>query len=106
MHRRWVMSAVIRFRNHRGDLAEAATVSASDAKNSFGRVLDRVSREGAVAITKHDEPCAVLISIERFKALVEAESGTLDALSADFDALFDRMQKSGAASAMQSAFAM
>src|SRR3954467_12417146 len=100
------MSEVIRFRNNRGDLAEAAKVSASDAKNSFGRVLDRVSREGAVAITKHEEPCAVLISVDRFRALMEAESPSLNALAAEFDALFERMQQPGAAAAMQKAFSM
>ena len=101
------MSAVVRrIRSDRRKTADAPQISASVAKNTFGRVLDRVAREGRLAITKHDEPCAVLISIDEYRALVGAEEITLDTLSAEFDALFERMQQPGAATAMQKAFAM
>ena len=95
-----------RARSGRGKLADAPQVSASEAKNSFGRILDRVAREGRVAITKHDQPCAVLISIDEYRALVGAEAVTLDTLSDEFDALFERMQEPGVAAAMQKAFAL
>ena len=36
------------------------TVAASEAKNKFGQVLDSALRDGAVVITKHDTPKAVL----------------------------------------------
>jgi antitoxin Phd len=97
---------VRRIRSDRRKVADAPQISASVAKNSFGRVLDRVAREGRLAITKHDEPCAVLISIDEYRALVGAEEVTLNTLSAEFDALFERMQEPGAAVAMQRAFAM
>jgi prevent-host-death family protein len=101
------MPAVIRrIRPRSGKLADAPQISASVAKNSFGRILDRVAKEGRVAITKHDEPCAVLISIEEYRLLVGAEEVTLNTLSDEFDALFERMQKPGAAAAMQKAFAL
>ncbi len=101
------MPAVIRrIRPRRDKLADAPQISASVAKNSFGRILDRVAREGRLAITKHDEPCAVLISIEEYRALVGAEEVTLNTLSDEFDALFERMQEPGAAAAMQRAFAL
>src|SRR5437868_2178018 len=87
-------------------LAGAPQVSASTAKNSFGRILDRVAREGRVAITKHDEPCAVLISIDEYRALVGVQAAALDTLSNEFDALFKRMQTPGAEAAMQRAFAL
>jgi antitoxin Phd len=87
-------------------LAGAPQVTASTAKNSFGRVLDRVAKEGRVAITKHDEPCAVLISIDEYRALVGVEAATLNTLADEFDALFDRMQKPGASAAMQRAFGL
>ena len=99
-------SAIHRIRSRRGKLADAPQISASVAKNSFGRILDRVAKEGRLAITKHDEPCAVLISIEEYRVLVGAEAVTLDTLSDEFDALFERMQKPGAAAAMQKAFAL
>ena len=101
------MSGVVRrIRSDRRTPSDAPQVTASVAKNSFGRVLDRVAREGRLAITKHDEPCAVLISIDEYRALVGAEEVTLNTLSAEFDALFERMQRPGAAAAMQKAFAM
>lgn len=101
------MSAVIRrARSRGGEFADASQVSASVAKNGFGRVLDRVAREGRLAITKHDEPCAVLISIEEYRSLVGAKEVTLKSLSDEFDALFERMQEPGAVAAMQKAFTL
>jgi len=88
------------------DLDDAPRVSASDAKNSFGRILDRVAREGRVAITKHDEPFAMLISIDEYRSLVETGRRTVSTLSEEFDALYERLQAPGAKAAMQKAFAM
>jgi antitoxin Phd len=85
---------------------DAPQVSASVAKNSFGRILDRVAKEGRLAITKRDQPWAMLISIEEYRTLVEAEESTLNTLSDEFDALLQRMQEPAAAAAMQKAFAL
>ena len=41
-------------RNHRGEQVEIAGFSATEAKNSFGLVLDTASSQGMVAITKRD----------------------------------------------------
>jgi prevent-host-death family protein len=87
-------------------MVEAAEVSASDAKNSFGRILERVARDGGVTITRRHEPFAVVIPIETYARLAGAEARVLDTLSAEFDALLERMQAPGAAAAMQSAFEM
>lgn len=84
---------------------QSARVSASDAKNGFGRILDRVAREGRVEITKHEKTCAVLISIDEFRSLIDARESVLDSLEGEFDALFERMQGREAAAAMQKAFA-
>ncbi len=78
------------FRNRRGE--PASSFSATDAKKQFGRVLDMVLRGGAVVITKHDQPKAILLSVDDFNALAKATESTLDTLSADFDAMFARMQ--------------
>jgi antitoxin Phd len=88
------------------DLGDAPRVSASDAKNSFGRILDRVAREGRVAITKHDEPFAMLISMDQYRALVETGKRSVSTLSDEFDALYKRLQDPGAKAAMQRAFSM
>jgi prevent-host-death family protein len=100
------MPVAPRIRNPREELAGPPQVSSSAAKNGFGRMLDRVAREGPLAITKHREPCAVLISIEEYRALIGAEKVVLNTLAEEFDALFDRMQQPGAAEAMKRAFAM
>ena len=79
------------------------TVAASEAKNQFGQVLESALRDGAVVITKHDTPKAVLISIEELEAI--AARGRLDTLSREFDVQYATMQKPGFAKAMDAAFA-
>src|SRR5882672_12270547 len=96
---------VARFRNSRGETLEASSVTASEAKSEFGRVLEMAIRGGAVVITKHDVPKAVLISVENFNALSGAAETKLDTLSQEFDALLARMQTSKARRGMKAAFA-
>ncbi len=68
------------------------TVTATQAQNEFGRVLDDATRDGAVVITKHGQPKAVLLSIARFGQLQDREATALASLSAKFDEMLDRMQ--------------
>lgn len=82
-----------------------SSVSASDAKNEFARVLDIAMQGGAVVITKHDAPKAVLISVESFNALSDAARTKLDTLSREFDALLAGMQTSKTRRGMKAAFA-
>src|SRR6185369_4998107 len=78
------------------------TVAASEAKNQFGQVLESALRDGAVVITKHDAPKAVLISLEDLEAI--AARGRLDTLAREFDAKYVHMQKPGFAKALDTAF--
>jgi antitoxin Phd len=78
------------FRNRRGEQVAASSVTATDAKKQFGRVLELVLKGGAVVITKHDAPKAILLSMDEFNALTQAPDSTLDRLSAEFDALLAR----------------
>ncbi len=87
-----------------GRLGAASTVTASDAKNEFGRVLEKVIQGGIVVITKHDEPKAVLISVQEFDALSNAGRIQLDTLSGEFDALLARMQTPATRAGMKAAF--
>ena len=96
---------VATFRNSRGETLEPSSVSASEAKSEFGRVLEMAIQGGAVVITKHDAPKAVLISVENFNALAGAAEKKLDTLSQEFDALLARMQTSKARHGMKAAFA-
>jgi antitoxin Phd len=92
------------FRNRRGEAVEASSVTATDAKKQFGRVLEMVLRGGAVVITKHDAPKAILLSVDEFNALTRTTDNKLDSLTADFDAMLVRMQTPRARSGMQAAF--
>jgi prevent-host-death family protein len=91
-------------RNHRGEEIEVPEFSATEAKNSFGRVLDTAFSQGMVAISKRDRPTAVLMSMEAYQALVDARQEPLAALNHEFDALLERMQGPAARSAQEDAF--
>ena len=88
----------------RPPVLHTSTVTATDAKNEFGRVLEKVMQGGRVVITKHDEPKAVLISVREFNTLTNANRVKLDTLSGEFDALLARMQTPAARNGMKAAF--
>jgi len=81
------------------------TVTATKAKNEFGRLLDTAMQGTAVVITKHDAPRAVLLSMEAFTALTEAGERRLDRLSEEFDELLANQQTSKAKAGLRAAFA-
>jgi len=93
------------FRNSLGELVDVPSIPATRIKNEFGAALETAARGGAVAITRHDTPKAVLISFEEFQALVKARTPVLDDLTAEFDALLERMQAPKARKAAEAAFA-
>jgi antitoxin Phd len=96
--------ATLTFRNSRGELIDIQSVAATRVKNEFAAILDQASSGGAVAITRHDTPKAVLISYEEFESLVKARAHTLDDLSAEFDGLLARMQTPEARQGLETAF--
>jgi|SRR5262245_21930324 len=96
--------STLRYRNSKGELVDVPTVPASRMKNEFGSIFEQAAVGGAVAITKHDAPKAVLLSITEFEALVKSRSPTLDDLSAKFDGLLQRMQTPQARKGMADAF--
>jgi antitoxin Phd len=69
-----------------------ASVSATEAKNEFGRVLEAALSSGAVIITRHDAPKAVLLAMDEFEELIGDNARRLDTLSGEFDSLLMRMQ--------------
>lgn len=80
------------FRNQQGDLIDLTTVPASEIKVRFGALLDSVVHGAPVAISKHDEPKAVLLSIGDFRALAALRQSSLDVMTAEFDGLLESMQ--------------
>ena len=86
------------------ELVQSPSFTATEAKNEFGRILEKAIQGETVVITKHDAPKAVLISMDQFNALKRAPEIKLDALSREFDALLTRMQAPKVRAAMDEAF--
>ncbi len=81
-----------------------ALVTATEAKNAFGHLLETAMHGGVVVITKHHAPKAVLISMDQYTALSSASEARINTLTAEFDSLLVRMQGPKARNAMKSAF--
>jgi antitoxin Phd len=98
------MASMVRFKNRQGEQVEADSLTATQAKNEFGRVLERVIRGEIVVITRHDAPKAVLISMEEYQALARNPESQLNALTGEFDAVLAAMQTAKARDGMKRAF--
>ncbi|MEX0805319.1 MAG: type II toxin-antitoxin system prevent-host-death family antitoxin [Candidatus Binatia bacterium] len=96
--------STLTFRNSHGALVDIPTVAATQVKNEFGAILDKATHTGAVAITRHDTPKAVLLSYQEFESLVQTRSRTLENLGAEFDDLLERLQSPKARKGMEAAF--
>lgn len=83
---------------------QSVAISATKAKNEFGRILETVIQGGKVVITKHDSPKAVLISMDEFNTLSNAHTAELETLSQEFDGFLARMQTPAARAGMNVAF--
>src|SRR5437867_218167 len=81
-----------------------ARFTATEAKNEFGRILEKAIQGETVVITRHNAPKAVLISIDQFNALKQAPKLKLDTLAAEFDQLLVHMQGPRARARMNAAF--
>jgi antitoxin Phd len=88
----------------RGEQPQAACVTATEAKNEFGGVLERVIQGDVMFITKHGATKAVLMAVDQYNALVRATEIQLDSLTSEFDALLLRMQTPKARAGMKAAF--
>ena len=95
--------STLTFRNRLGELVDVPSVAATRLKNEFGAVLEEAAR-GAVAITRHDSPKAVLVSYEEFRALVNGRAQSLSELDSEFDSLLERMQAPKAKKGVAAAF--
>lgn len=81
------------------------SVSSSKLKNHFGEVVTQVISGQPVFITNRDQPAkVVLISTEKYNALVSREKKALERLTSEFDALLDVMQMETSKSAVDSLF--
>ena len=95
--------SITAIRNRRGEAP--AKISATEAKNKLGEVLDNVMQSGMVLITKHETPRAVLLSMEEYATLSRGAQTRLDTLNGEFDALLARMQTPKTRAGRKAAFA-
>lgn len=98
------MKAINSTSSSSGVRTQAASVSATEAKNEFARVLERVIQGGVMFITKHGAAKAVLMPVEEYNALSRATQIQLGSLTEEFDELLLRMQTPKARAAMKAAF--
>ena len=83
---------------------ELPPVTATVLKNSTADVLDQVSAHGAIAITKHDKPRAVLISIEQYERMAGSEGNLLNELHEEYRGMLEKMQEPEQKAAAKRAF--
>lgn len=70
-------------------------ISATDAKNRFGEVLEKVAADATVSLIKHGKPAAYVISperYERYQRQLQVPAGPIEALQAEFETMVARMQ--------------
>ena len=96
--------STVPFRNREGELVDVPVVAASRLKNEFGAVFEQAALSGAVVITKHNTPRAVLLSYAEFEALTASATPALDDLSESFDKLLATMQTPEAKAGVAAAF--
>ena len=74
-------------------LAEMPTISANELKNATADFFEKVAAHRAVAITRHDKPRAVLLSVEQYEALTGQQNPDwLEKLHEEYRGMLDRMQ--------------
>ena len=74
-------------------VAEMPTISATELKNATADVFEQVASRRAVAITRHEKPRAVLLSVEQYEALTGQQNPDwLEKLHEEYRGLLDRMQ--------------
>jgi antitoxin Phd len=88
----------------RGDALSPIKITATDAKNQMGHVLETVMQGGVVLITKHETPKAAVIPMAEYEKFSRATEAKLDTLSSEFDALLARMQTPKVRARIQAAF--
>jgi antitoxin Phd len=79
------------------------SVTATDLKNKFGEVIAQAVK-GAVAITRHERPEFVLLSVQEYVELHAARTAPLDTLTSEFDAMVARMNTPAARRALDQLF--
>jgi prevent-host-death family protein len=83
---------------------ELPTITATELKNATADVFEQVSAKQAVAITRHEKPRAVLLSVEQYEALTGQRPDWLEQLHEEYRGMLDRMQGPEQRAAAERAF--
>jgi antitoxin Phd len=85
-------------------IQELPTITATELKNATADVFEQVATKQAVAITRHEKPRAVLLSVEQYEALTGQRPDWLEQLHEEYRGMLDRMQGPEQRAASERAF--
>ncbi len=85
-------------------IQELPTITATELKNATADVFEQVSAKKAVAITRHEKPRAILLSVEQYEALTGQRPDWLEQLHEEYSGMLDRMQEPEQRAAAERAF--
>ncbi|MBJ7390602.1 MAG: type II toxin-antitoxin system Phd/YefM family antitoxin [Chthoniobacterales bacterium] len=71
---------------------ELPTITATELKNSTADVFEQVAAKQAIAITRHEKPRAILLSVEQYEALTGQRPEWLEKLHEEYRGMLERMQ--------------
>jgi prevent-host-death family protein len=80
------------------------SMSSTEAQNGFGHLLEEVAGGRTVFVTRRNAARAVVMSVERYRELTREAEPDLDELTAEFDALLERMQSPQVRTGLRAAF--
>ena len=71
---------------------ELPTITATELKNATADVFEQVAAKQAIAITRHEKPRAILLSVEQYEALTGQRPEWLETLHEEYRGMLERMQ--------------
>ena len=83
---------------------ELPTITATELKNATADVFEQVAAKQAIAITRHEKPRAILLSVEQYEALTGQRPEWLETLHEEYRGMLDRMQGPEQRAAAERAF--
>ena len=71
---------------------ELPTITATELKNATADVFEQVAAKQAIAITRHEKPRAILLSVEQYETLTGQQPEWLEKLHEEYRGMLERMQ--------------
>ena len=71
---------------------ELPTITATELKNATADVFEQLAAKQAIAITRHEKPRAILLSVEQYEALTGPRPEWLEKLHEEYRGMLERMQ--------------